>query len=98
MGTQGAQVQMDRVQGESQIQQWSVGTRVVFRFCFVYFGLYCFFTQIASALIPVVNVDVPELSSFWPMRHIVTWSAAHILRIAQPVTYVEAAATAPSTG
>jgi hypothetical protein len=89
MGTQGAQLQLESVHGESQTQQWSVVTRVVFRFCFVYFGLYCFFTQIASALIPVVNVDVPELSSLWPMHQIVTWSAAHILRIAQPVTYVE---------
>jgi len=80
---------MEPAMGESQIQEWSVATRVAFRFCFVYFGLYCFFTQIASALIPVANVDIPELSSLWPMRQIVTWTAAHILRIAQPVTYVE---------
>jgi uncharacterized membrane protein YphA (DoxX/SURF4 family) len=80
---------MEPVRGESQIQQWSPATRVAFRFCFVYFGLYCFFTQISGSLIPVANVDSPELSSLWPMRHIVTWSAAHILRIATPVTYVE---------
>jgi uncharacterized membrane protein YphA (DoxX/SURF4 family) len=80
---------MEPARGDSQVQEWSVATRVAFRFCFVYFGLYCFFTQIFDGLIPVANVDVPELSSFWPMQHIVAWTAAHILRIAAPVTYVE---------
>jgi uncharacterized membrane protein YphA (DoxX/SURF4 family) len=89
MGSQGTQLQAEPARGESQIQRWSPATRVAFRFCFVYFGLYCFFTQISASLIPVANVDIPELSSLWPMRHIVTWSAAHILRIATPVTYVE---------
>ena len=89
MGTQGAQLRMESVQSESQIQQWSAVTRVVFRFCFVYFGLYCFFTQIVSSLIPLPTVDIPELSSLWPMGPLVTWTAAHALRIARPVVYTE---------
>jgi hypothetical protein len=89
MGSQGTQLQMEPVRGESLTQPWSATTRVAFRFCFVYFGLYCLFTQISVSLIPVFNIDIPDPSSLWPMHQLVTWTAAHVLRIAAPVTYVE---------
>ena len=68
---------------------WSIGSRVAFRFSFVYFGLYCFATQIFVALFPIPKVDIPDPGSLWPMREIVLWVGAHILRLAQPLSYID---------
>ena len=66
---------------------WSSVSRVAFRFCFVYFGLYCLLTQIISSLIPAPNVDVPDLATLWPVRPVILWIAAHILRIKATLVY-----------
>jgi hypothetical protein len=80
----GAPVQVAQLQQESQqaLQippqtdkpQWSFAQRAAFRFCFVYFGLFCIATQILGSLIPIPNVDIPDLSSLWPMRQITFWT------------------------
>jgi uncharacterized membrane protein YphA (DoxX/SURF4 family) len=72
---------------ESQVARWSVTCRVAFRFCFVYFGLYSLATQILPGLFPIPNVDVPDVATLWPMRPIVLWTAAHILRVTRPLVY-----------
>jgi hypothetical protein len=66
--------------------RWSLASRIVFRFCFVYFGLYCLFNQIITALIPV-TADIPDPSTLWPMCPIVLWTAAHIFRVTKPLVY-----------
>lgn len=66
---------------------WSVASRVAFRFCFVYFGLYCLYTQILTSLLPLPKVDIPDLSTFWPMRPIVLWVAVLIFRVAKPPAF-----------
>ena len=57
--------------GESQVARWNLPCRVAFRFCFVYFGLYCVATQILPGIFPIPNVDVPDVATLWPMRPIV---------------------------
>jgi hypothetical protein len=87
-------VQADHVPSEiillkTPAREWSVLTRVVFRFCFVYFGAYCLVTQVLTSFFPVPNFDLPDLSSLWPVRPIVGWTAAHIFRIREPLVYVD---------
>lgn len=70
-----------------QSSEWSPFTRVAFRFCFVYLGTYCLSTQIITSFFPVPNFDIPDPSTFWPIRQIVFWTAAHVFRVSQPLIY-----------
>lgn len=58
--------------------------RIGFRFAVVYFGLYCFFTQILISLIPIPNATgLPtDLSQVPPLRWLVLWNAKHVFRAA----------------
>ncbi len=81
--------QPDQAQPTPQIPHWSLATRVAFRFCFVYFGLYCLITQVLGGLIPTSpSISIPNLDSFWPMRQIIFWTAAHIFRVAHALVYL----------
>lgn len=82
-------VRTDEVQPETQTSEWRLATRVAFRFCFVYFGLYCLSTQVITSFVPVPNFDIPDPSAFWPIRPIVFWTAAHIFRVSKPLVYTE---------
>ncbi len=75
------------LQQEAQAPRWSLTTRIGFRFCFVYFGLYCLTTQILGSLFTNPEVDVPDPSTLWPMRQIIFWTAAHIFRVGHPLVY-----------
>jgi hypothetical protein len=66
---------------------WSVPQRIAFRFCFLYFGLYCFYTQISTALISIPNMEIGDPSAYWPMRQIVFWIAAHLFHAKLPLVY-----------
>jgi uncharacterized membrane protein YphA (DoxX/SURF4 family) len=66
---------------------WSLARRVGFRFCFVYFGLYCLTTQIRSGLFLIPGIYFADLSTFWPMRQIIFWTAAHVFRVKTPLVY-----------
>jgi uncharacterized membrane protein YphA (DoxX/SURF4 family) len=63
----------------AQTTQWSFATRVTFRFCFVYLGLFCLTTQIVTSLFsPSQGAAIPDPATVWPMRQIVLWTAAHV--------------------
>jgi hypothetical protein len=79
--------QISQVEQEPQVPRWSLTTRIAFRFCFVYFGLYCLTTQILGSLFTNPEVDVPDPSTLWPMRQMIFWTAAHIFRVAHPLVY-----------
>ena len=68
-------------------QPRSLASRAAFRFCFVYFGLFCLTTQIFGSLWPLPNVDVPDLATLWPMRQVVFWTASHVFRVTHPLVY-----------
>jgi hypothetical protein len=83
------QAQAAQTQPREQLPatHWHSGTRVAFRFCLVYFGLYCLSAQIITALIPAPNVDIPDLATLWPIRPVILWIAAHVLRIKTTLVY-----------
>jgi len=89
MGTQGTQLQAESVRRDPQFPQWRLATRIAFRFCFLYFGLFCLLTQVLTGLFPLPNVDIPDPSSLPPTRQIVIWTASHIFRITKPLIYAE---------
>jgi hypothetical protein len=74
---------------EPQALRWSLLKRFAFLFCFVYFGLYGLLTQIFVGLFPIPNVEIPDLDTFWPMRQIIFWTAAHIFRISRTLVYAD---------
>ena len=63
---------------------WTSFSRVGFRFLFVYVVLYALFTQLLTSLLPIPNLEIADLSTHWPMRPIVLWTAVHILRVPRP--------------
>jgi uncharacterized membrane protein YphA (DoxX/SURF4 family) len=85
MATQGTQLQAEP--GITQSASWSLTTRIAFRFCFIYFGLYCLLTQVSTGLVPLPNIDIPDPSTLWPTRQIVTWTAVHLFGISKPLVY-----------
>ena len=52
---------------------WSPATRIAFRFCFLYFGLYVLMTQMLAGLLPNPKFRVPVLAEKAPMRPLVIW-------------------------
>jgi uncharacterized membrane protein YphA (DoxX/SURF4 family) len=84
-----AQAQIGQLQPESRMPDWSLACRVAFRFCFLYFGLFCISNQVLGGLFPIPEVDVPDPASLWPMRQITFWTAAHIFRAKLPLVYAD---------
>ena len=84
----GTQIQTERVLGEVQIPKWSLASRVAFRFCFVYFGLFCLATQIITTLFSYSQGDdIPDPATIWPLRQLILWTALHILHVRTTVAY-----------
>jgi hypothetical protein len=61
---------------------WSIATRVAFRFCVAYFGMYVLFTQMFNGLVvlPVGGIRPPGLR----LRPLVGWVTAHVFHL-QPL-------------
>ncbi len=76
-----------QIASTEQKPSWSVGSRIAFRFCLVYFGLFCLLTQIFGSLVPI-PLDFPDPSNFWPTRQIVTWTAVHVFGVTHPLVYM----------
>lgn len=87
MGTEAVQPQMVYSHTPTLEVHWSLTARIAFRFCFVYFGVYCLLTQIITSLIPLPNVEIADPSNFWPIRQVVFWTAAHIFGAVGPLVY-----------
>jgi uncharacterized membrane protein YphA (DoxX/SURF4 family) len=70
--------------GNSGPVSWSLPTRILFRFCFAYFGMYVIFAQMLTTLIliPGAGIEIPQLDSLWPVRQIVSATAKHVFRVA----------------
>jgi uncharacterized membrane protein YphA (DoxX/SURF4 family) len=74
---------------EIQAARWSLALRIAFRFCFVYFGLFCLVTQILGGLFPIPKTEVPDLATLPPVRQIVLWTASHVFGIKHPLAYAD---------
>ena len=68
-------------------QDWSLTNRLAFRFCFVYFSLFCAANQILGGLFLIPKVQIPDLASLWPLRQVTFWTAAHIFHAQLPLVY-----------
>jgi uncharacterized membrane protein YphA (DoxX/SURF4 family) len=60
---------------------WSPATRIAFRFCFLYFGLYVLMTQMLAGMLPNPWVRVPVLGEKPPMRPLVLWIGNNLLGV-----------------
>jgi uncharacterized membrane protein YphA (DoxX/SURF4 family) len=85
----GAQSQTVQFPEQPQIPHWSLALRVAFRFCLVYFGLYCIYTQVFGGLISIPKMESIDLSSLWPMREIIFWTAAHVFHAKLPLVFAD---------
>lgn len=64
--------------------RWHPATRLAFRFCFVYFGLYVLLTQMLGAMVVLPRPRIQPLGILGPLRAPVFWVGAHVLGIARP--------------
>jgi uncharacterized membrane protein YphA (DoxX/SURF4 family) len=72
---------------DSQRDCWSPVSRVAFRFCFVYLGLFCLLTQILPSFFSLSLDSFPDPGTLWPFRPIVSWMALHFIQRAAPLSY-----------
>ncbi|HME36084.1 MAG TPA: hypothetical protein VKF84_12680 [Candidatus Sulfotelmatobacter sp.] len=68
----------DPVQHELQVPLWGLASRVAFRFCFVYLGLFCLTTAAIARLFTTGWINPATLR---PLRPLIFWTAAHILHV-----------------
>ncbi len=66
---------------------WRPSTRVLFRFCFSYFGLFSLASQISGSLIVIPFVSYRGLGILWPMREITMRVGRDLLGIRSPMIY-----------
>ncbi|MFZ0641429.1 MAG: hypothetical protein WAN33_14275 [Candidatus Acidiferrales bacterium] len=72
-------------------ERWDLATRIAFRFCFLYFGLYIVLTQMLTSLLLATTNDTGafEFDMTSTARAIVVWLASHVFRIGHPIVTVE---------
>lgn len=68
--------------------RWSPATRVAFRFCFIYFGLYVITTQMFGGMFSL-PLPIPQIERLAPLRVFFIWVGAHILRLGHPIPLVQ---------
>jgi hypothetical protein len=66
-------------------RDWTPLTRLVFRFAFVYVGLYAVSTPVLGGTFP--GVPIPALGTVWPMREATLWCAEQIFGVTAPLVY-----------
>ena len=68
-------------------RHWSPVLRILFRFAFVYFGLFCLATQISGSLFLLPSSSFRGFGTLWPMRSISVWIAEHVFGASEPLVY-----------
>jgi len=49
--------------------------------------LFCLTTQILPSLNPLVNVEIADPATLWPIRQIVFWTASHVFGVSHALVY-----------
>jgi hypothetical protein len=78
------QPQTEPTQPQLNIPSWSPALRIAFRFWLVYLGLYCLATQIIANLFTAFGKV--DLATLWPLRPVISWTAAHIFHVNAPLS------------
>jgi uncharacterized membrane protein YphA (DoxX/SURF4 family) len=58
---------------------WGSAARALFRFCFIYLGLFSLATQVTGSLLPIFSFR--GFGPLWPMRDITLWVAANVFSV-----------------
>jgi hypothetical protein len=66
---------------------WPLISRIAFRWCFVYFTLFCLSNQILLSLLPIPGLFRGDLAALAPVRKMVFWTAEHVFHAAMPLVY-----------
>ena len=82
-----ARAEMEFARQEQPARSWNAAARIAFRWCVVYFGLFCLSTQIISGLLPIPMFRIPDLAALGPVRAAVFWTAAHVFGVRTPLVY-----------
>jgi hypothetical protein len=78
------QLQTEPIQPPLNIPRWNPSLKIAFRFWMVYLGLYCLATQIITT---PTGTDIPDLATLWPLRPVISWTAAHIFHVNAPLSF-----------
>jgi uncharacterized membrane protein YphA (DoxX/SURF4 family) len=70
-------------------ENWSTVERIGFRFCFVYFILYSFSSQIINSIFFAQLIDGPDYATSWPLRLGILWVARNIFRAKSELVYAD---------
>ncbi len=88
-----ASAQSGEIRGDALLSSpdWKPATRIAFRFCVLYFGLYIVLTQMLTSLLFATTNDAGafELDTTAPAKAAVVWIAAHVFRITHPIVTTE---------
>jgi hypothetical protein len=81
--------QTEPIQPQFNIPRWNPFLKIAFRFLLGYLGLYCLATQLIISLFTAPAADLlslPDPATVWPLRPVISWTAAHIFHVNAPVT------------
>lgn len=78
---------VEQLRNQASPPRWNLATRIAFRFCCVYFVLYCLSNQILTSLLAIPGVDLPDPASIPPLRPMITWTATHVFRVSHPLVF-----------
>jgi hypothetical protein len=79
------QPQIEPIQ-QPNIPRWNLALRIAFRFWMIYLGLYCLATQAIISLFTGPVGSLPDPATRWPLRPLISWTAAHIFHVNAPLT------------
>src|ERR1043166_9812363 len=77
-------------QPQLTMPRWNPAVRIAFRFSMVYLGLYCYATEILPGLFSATGgpgAVLPDGATVWPLRPVISWTAAHIFHVNAPLSY-----------
>src|SRR5215831_3913881 len=77
----GTQAQMQLAAAVHERPKWNAAVRVGFRWCFLYFTLYCLTTQVFSGLWPSFKLRIPDAGATPPVRAVVFWVSATLFGV-----------------
>jgi uncharacterized membrane protein YphA (DoxX/SURF4 family) len=81
------QLAVEEISVAPERPSWPLASRMAFRFCFVYFTLFCWSNQILLGLLPIPGLFRGDLAALAPVRKMVFWTAEHIFHASLPLVY-----------
>jgi hypothetical protein len=67
-----------------EVPRWRLSTRIAFRFCVLYFGLYVVLNLFPAVLVPL-SIDMPNLGDMGVIQRLVKWVARVVFGVSAPL-------------